>query len=105
MPLYAPIDLAATADIIAAPSAGKRIRVLGYSIVAAGAVTATFKRGSTALTGAMSMITGVPHVAPPGGSLMDRLPVFECGTAEAFNLTLSSGVQVSGWVVYEIVTG
>lgn len=104
---YAAISYAtaSTGELIAAPGEGKRLRILGYLLVAAGAVVATLKSGSTALTGAMTLATGTPMVVPPGGTKIDRLPCMECGTNEAFNLTLGGAVQVSGWVVYEVVTG
>lgn len=79
----------------------KTIRVYGYLLNAAGAVTAILKNGSTALTGAMSLIAGTPQVVPPGGNKIDPLPLFELTTGNAFNLTLGGAVQVSGWVLYD----
>lgn len=98
------VDTAASGatPLVAAPKSDKRYKVTGYHLVAAGAVTAKFVSGSTDLTGAMSMITGVPHTVPPGNAL-DTPAVLLCGYGEALNLTLGGAVQVSGWVAYETV--
>ena len=99
--LYAAIDIAATGTLITA-IAGRRIRVLGYSTTTAGAVTVTWLSATTKLTGAISHITGVPHVAGPGDGL-DPQPLFICAVGEDLKITLGSGVQTSGWIVYDIV--
>lgn len=102
--MQAKVDIAATATIVAAhANAGMRIKITGYHLVAAGAVTVKFVSGSTDLTGAMSFITGVPHSLPPANRL-DTPDVLICGYSEAFKLTLSGAVQVSGWVTYEYVS-
>lgn len=94
----AKISLAASGDLVAAV-AGKSIRVLAYSIVAAGAVTAKFQSGgATDLTGAMSMITGTPLA--PGESLAGH---FQTVAGEKLNLVLGSSVQVSGHLTYQEV--
>jgi len=51
--------------------------------------------GGTALTGAMTMATGVPVISPdaPFGN-------FETASATLLNLHLSAGVQVSGWLIW-----
>ncbi len=85
---------AATHEIVAAV-AGKKIRVLGFYAVAAGAVVATWKSATTAVTGAMTMATGVAVHAPPAG-----FGWFETAAGEALNLTLGGAVQVSGNVIY-----
>jgi hypothetical protein len=83
--------------IIAAPGAGKQIEVRGYHIVSANTVTATWKSGSTALTGAMSMAVGNPFTPYSWSD-----PVFLLGANEALVLTLGGSVQVSGHVTYVI---
>lgn len=98
---FAKIDLAASGDLVAAVS-GKKIRVLSYLIVSAGSVTAKFQSAaSTDLTGAMSLVVGVPNAcdhAPP----VHGMPTgyFETSQGEKLNLVLSSGVQVSGHLTY-----
>lgn len=98
------IDNASTADIIAAPGAGKRIVVYGYVMVSADTTTVTFKSGTTGITGAMSMVVGVPVVAPQTISEGVRQPWLVCATNEALNLTNGSSKQVSGHLVYDIET-
>lgn len=101
---FAKIDksTAATHEIVAA-IAGRRIRLLGYLLVAAGSQTATWQSGSTTLTGAMSMAVGVPLSHPAAGDSMDILPAMQTEPGEALQLTLSQGVQVSGHIVYDVV--
>lgn len=74
-----------------------RIVVLAGVLVAAGSLTAKFQSaaGGTDLTGAMSMIVGVPLLLPhcPLGH-------FRTASGELLNLSLSAGTQVSGWLVY-----
>lgn len=95
------VNVAATGDIVAAVAA-KRIRVYAAQLVAAGAVTAQFKSSAagTSLTGAMSMITGVPVTFP-----YNEKGWFETDVAnQALNLTLGGAVQVSGVLTYEYVS-
>ncbi len=84
--------------IVAVPT--KRIRAIGIHMVAAGAVVARFESaaGGTALTGAMSMITGVPFTA------YNPLGLFEQDVInELLNMELSGAVQVSGWLTYQLI--
>lgn len=96
-PHFKVIDIAATTDLVAA-IAGRKIRILSLFIVAAGAVTATFKSNTTNITGAMSMITGVPFSMP-----YNPVGWGETASGEKLNLTLSGATQVSGWMTYELV--
>jgi hypothetical protein len=93
------VNAAASGDntIIAAPGAGKQIEVRGYHIVSANTVTATWKSGSTALSGPMSMAVGNPFTPYSWAD-----PVFLLGANEALVLTLGGSVQVSGHVTYVI---
>ena len=98
---FAKIDLAASGDVVSAVT-GKKIRVLSYFLVSAGSVTAKFQSGaSTDLTGAMSLIVGVPNAcdhAPP----VHGMPTgyFETAPGEKLNLVLGGSVQVSGHLTY-----
>lgn len=85
-------------QIVAAPGAGKRIRVLGFGLVAAGAVTAKWQSAANDLTGAMSLVTGTPLTGPatPGG-------ILDCNANEALNISLGGAVQASGWVSYVVI--
>ncbi len=97
MRIHVKIDTAASGDLVAAET-GKTITVLGYFIVAAGAVTVTLKSNTTALTGAMSAITGIP-LAQDCGNRKDGL--MKCVKGEALVITLGSGVQVSGHMIVD----
>lgn len=81
---------------------GHKIRVLSYTLVAAGAVTVAFESaaGGTALTGDMSLIAGVPLVVP-----FEREGHFETVVSELLNLELGGAVQVSGHLTYCLVQG
>jgi len=87
-------------NTVVAAVAGKRIRVIGLLMVAAGAVVARFESDAdgTALTGAMSMIAGVPiEASNPAG-------LFETDVAnELLNLELDDAVQVSGFLTYLLI--
>ena len=105
--LQAKIDTAASGDnTIVAAQAGRKIRVVNYVMVAAGAVTAQWKDGATALTGAMTMATGVPNQS--GYSSVRGVGAgydghFDTSQGAALVLTLGGNIQVSGWVNYILV--
>lgn len=111
MPQYAKISGAASGDneVIAAV-AGKKIRILGLVIVAAGAVTVYFKSGSTAICGDA---TNPMSLAANGGFVLPTPPAYPTALApsgymqtsagEAFNMTLGGAVSVGGCVVYELI--
>lgn len=76
---------------------GKRIRVFQYLLMAASNVTVRFESnaGGTALSGVMSIAGNggqAPPWCPPG--------CMETDSGHLLNLELSSGVQVSGWIIY-----
>jgi len=96
-----PVSLAASGDgVLVDAAAGEVVRVRQFYLDAAGAVVVTFKSGSNALTGAMSMITGVPQNPPPGDK---DAPLFSTNAGEDLILNLSGNVQVSGFIVYDWV--
>ena len=95
------------ANKIVAGVANAQIRVLKFFIVAAGAVTATFESfgtGATALTGAMSMVAGVPLADSGfyGGPSRGTVSLFDCKTGEDLRINLGGAVQVSGYAIVEI---
>lgn len=104
--MFAKIDAAASGpNVLVSGISGKTIRVLSYVLVAAGAVTATWKSGSTAKSGDMSLITGVPLPAPAGPLLVaNRAAWLETDSGEDLVLTLNGTVQVSGHLEYELRT-
>jgi len=98
---FALISAALSPDnTLIAAVASKRIRVVGLLMVAAGAVVARFESdtGGTALTGAMSLITGTPI------QLYNPLGLFETDVAnELLNLELSAAVLVAGFMTYHLI--
>ena len=102
---YALIDEAASGlnEVVAAKT-GYKFVVLEYGLIAAGAVSVTWKTATTALSGAMPIaanggISASSFVVVPGGVY----GMFETAVSEALNLTLSAAVQVSGHLVYREV--
>jgi len=89
-------------NTLLAAQTGYKIRVLSYTLVAAGTVTAAFESGAggTALTGDMTLVAGVPLVVP-----LAREGHFETAAATLLNLELGGAVQVSGHIVYCLVAG
>lgn len=107
--LTAQISVASSGDntVVAAGAAGTTIQVHGYVLVAAGAVTARWAAGTgtgTPLSGAMSLITGVPLVVPycdlGAGRVTHWITV---PAATLLNLSLGGAVQVSGHIIYSIL--
>ena len=98
---FALISAAGSGDnTVVAAVTGKRMRIIGIHMVAAAAVVARFESaaGGTALTGAMSMIVGVPFTA------YNPLGLFEQDVvSELLNLELGGAVQVSGWLTYLLI--
>jgi hypothetical protein len=95
-PKFAAIAASASGDNTAvAAVTGKKIRVLAYTVVAAGAVSAKFQSDTTDLTGALSF-------AANGGASVAFSPVghFETASGVALQLNLGSAVAVGGHLVY-----
>lgn len=91
------ISTTATAALVAAVT-GKRIRVHGYVIQAAGTVNVKFQSASTDLTGAM------PQAANTGvATQFAKDGWFDTAAGEALNIHLSGSVQVSGHLRYSVV--
>lgn len=96
---FAVVSKAAIADneIVAAVS-GKKIRVLSYTLNAAGgANTCTWKSATTALSGAMDIGDNVSVSADCGAGLM------ETAAGEALNLALTAATLVAGHITYILV--
>ena len=93
---YVKVDTASSgANTLLAGVSGQKIFVYAGVLTAAGAVTATFKDGSTALTGAMSMATGT---AVPFNPVPNNYTIFPPISGD-FVMTLGGAVQVSGYFV------
>lgn len=96
--LFAAISCAASGDnTLLAADATRKIKVVGYVVVAAGAVSAKFKSGaSTDLTGAMAL-------AANGGVATQSMTfahLFETAAATALVLNLSGATAVAGHFSY-----
>jgi len=86
------------ANTVVAAQTGKQIRVLAYTVVAAAAVDATWKSASTAISGVMSLAAN-GGIAQP----FTEVGCMQTVAGEALVLTLGGAVQVSGYLVYQIV--
>lgn len=93
--LTAPIALAASGDIVAAPGASKRIVVTAVVLSKSTSGTVTFRSGTTNLSGAIDLNTqgGLTAV----GTRDD--PVLVCAPNETLNAVISAG-SAAGWVTY-----
>jgi hypothetical protein len=95
---YAVISGASSGDnTVVAAVTGKKIRVLSFFLVAAGAVTVRFESGAsgTALTGVMSLAANGGLSCP-----LNELGYFETAAGVLLNLELGGVVQVSGHLTY-----
>ena len=97
-PKFKVIDHAATPDNeIVALVASKKIRVLQYALICAGAVTVRFESstGGTALTGQMQLAAnaGISSAYSPVG-------LFETVAGENLNMELSGATSCDGHLVY-----
>jgi hypothetical protein len=100
-PQFGVIDDALSGDnAVVAAVTGKKIRVLGFFLVAAGAVTARWESGAggAALTGQMDLAANSPLASgfSPAGW-------FETAAGAVLNLELSGVVSVDGALVYTLV--
>lgn len=94
-------------NTLVAAVTGKIIRVLSFVLVGGGTVTAKFQSAAsgTDLTGAMSLVAASVVTSPPPVFTSAGLQgQFECNVSELLNLNLSSGVQVSGYLTYQLIT-
>jgi len=95
---FLPITSAvADTTLVAAQGAGIKIRVLEFMLVAAAAAVVTFQSGTggTALTGPMTLTTGVQIDADVGG-----FGHFEAAANTLLNLHQTGTVQLSGWLIW-----
>lgn len=95
---YASISQTSSGDLVAIVTS-RKIRVVGLVLAASATLTVAFQSGgSTALTGAMTMIAGVPQVWPTsdGG-------YFQTIIGEKLNLVQTGAGTVAGCVAYQEV--
>lgn len=95
--LFASISTAASgATQLVAADATRKIKVVGYTVVCAAAVTVKFQSAAVDLTGAMPF-------AANGGAAPTGQPsahLFETAVNAALNINLGGAVQVSGHLAY-----
>jgi hypothetical protein len=101
-PQFVAINTAAgDTTLVAAQAAGVKIRVLGFLLVAAAAAVVSFQSGTggTALSGPMTLATGVEidTAGMPFG-------VFETAAATLLNLHQTGAVQLSGFLIWAPVS-
>lgn len=95
---YAPVSASTSGNnTIVAAVAGKELRVLGFMLVAAGAVTVQWQSGAggTALSGVMSLAA---NGAIDSG--ISEVGIFETAVGALLNLSLGGAVSVGGYVIY-----
>ena len=88
------VSRASSGELIAAVT-GKSIRVVSAALMVASSVTVRLDTAGNPLTGAMSMIVGVPLALP-----VNPFGWVKTVAGEALNVTLGSAVQISGVIHY-----
>lgn len=99
-PLYAAINVSTAGDnTLVAAVAGKRIRVLSYTLVCSAVETVRFESGAggTALTGQMEF------GANGGAAVTCDHGLFETAAGALLNLELATGVNVDGHLTYVLI--
>lgn len=91
-------------NTVVAGVTNKKIRVIGYTMSAAGAVAATWKANATNISGPITMATGVPvQGVYGGGTQMAEWGIMETSVGDPLVLSLGSAVQIGGHLVYREV--
>ena len=108
---YAVVSASASgANTIVAAVPNKRIRVLSYVIIAAGAVTVTWQ-SVQASSGTITAISGTMALAANGGafpSAGQAVPAgligqFETNQGDSLVISLGAAVSVAGHITYTII--
>lgn len=95
---FVKVDTASSGQTtLVSATAGKKVKVVGYALIAGGTVAVKLQSNSTDLTGAYPLVAN--------GGIVDRGQqdgghVLETAVGEALKLNLSAAVQVSGTVSY-----
>lgn len=96
------INASLTGDnTIVAAIVGRKIRVVNYTLISAGAVTVTWKSGATAISGPMPLAAN-GGMAPSSSVLTPSglIGVFETNVNESLVLNLGGAVAVGGHLTY-----
>ena len=83
---------------VVAAVADKKINVLAYVLVAGGAVSVKWRRGTTDLTGALPLAANGGLVVPAPGE--DGECWFSTAKNEALQINLGAAIAVGGHVLY-----
>jgi hypothetical protein len=103
MPLSAAISTTTSGQTaVVAAVTGRKIKVLGYVLMAAGTVNVKWQDGTTDLTGALPLTAQVGAVVPQCGGEGYHPEWFKTTAGNALNLNCDSTVGVYGQVVYEL---
>lgn len=98
-PKFAAISASSSGNNTIVPAVtSKKIRVLAYNFIGAGAVNAKFQSGASGTD-----LTGLKYIAAAGGGIcapFNPLGWFETGSGVLLNLNLSGAVAVGGELVY-----
>lgn len=102
---FASISTSASGDTtIVAAQPGRKIRVLNYTVIAAGDVSIRWKSGSNNITGAMALATnGGAAPSGTGQSPSGHIGLFETNVGEALILNLSAAIAVGGHLAYQSI--
>ena len=95
----AKIDASSSGDNeVVAASSGKVIRVLAYTIVSAGTVTAKWRSATTDISGPMPLVAS-SGVSPSPLQRYDQC-LMQTSAGQALNLNLSGAIAVGGHLTY-----
>jgi hypothetical protein len=100
--LYAKISTTASGDTtVVTGISGKRIVVLGYTVLVSADTTLKWKSGSTDLTGPMPVVAsgGISPVMS-SGTYMDEFGVLKCADGENLVLNSSATANCGGHLTY-----
>lgn len=96
------INASASGDSIIIPGIlGRKIRVINYTLISAGAVIVTWKSASTAISGPMS-IAANGGMAPSSSALtpVGMIGLFETNVGENLVINLNGAIAVGGHLTY-----
>lgn len=94
-PKFAPINISASADLLALVS-GKRIRIVSMLVMAAADVTLTLRSGgSTAISGVLPLLAKSGFVLP-----YNPVGWFQTASGEKLDAVLGGSVDVDGFFTY-----
>ena len=101
--LFAPISTSSTGATPLVPAVpNKQIAVVRYFLVAAGGVSVSFLDGTNAVTGSMPLAGAGNGLSDEVADTTARDALFATSPGNPLQLSLSSGVQVSGYLSYRL---